>query len=224
MPGPSPPAPLTADFVGRGLACARGERLVFADLAFTVPPGGILALTGPNGSGKSSLLRLMAGLTPAAAGMLSWDGAPIGDDRAAHRARLHFIGHQDALKPGLTAAEMLEFWAGLRGGGDVEPALAQFHLSRLADSPCRLLSAGQRRRLALARLVASPAPLWLLDEPTSALDAEATVALFAAIAQHRATGGRIVLSTHAVLPMDGVAVLSLADFRPRRAAQMASAA
>src|SRR6185437_2722343 len=100
-PAGMPPAPSSdlpaSGFAGRGLACRRGERLVFAGLAFTVPPGGALALTGPNGSGKSSLLRLMAGLTPAEAGVLRWDGRPVRRDPAAHRARLHFIGHQDAV-------------------------------------------------------------------------------------------------------------------------------
>ena len=134
MPGFPPPDPAAA-FTGRALACARGERLIFEGLDFTLPPGGMLALTGPNGSGKSSLLRLMAGLTPPAAGTLAWGCVSTGEDRAAHRARLHFIGHQDALKPGLTAAEMLEFWAGLRGSGAVEPALAHFRLASLADSP-----------------------------------------------------------------------------------------
>src|SRR6185312_7906971 len=162
---PAPPAA----FSGRSLACRRGERLVFAGLDFVVPPGGALVLTGPNGSGKSSLLRLMAGLTPPEAGLLGWDGVPLRQDPAAHRARLHFIGHHDAVKPVLTVAETLAFWAGMRGSGDITAALQRFRLAPLAQSPCRLLSAGQRRRLALARLVASPAALWLLDEPTTGL-------------------------------------------------------
>src|SRR5262249_46681909 len=104
-------------FAGRDLACRRGERLVFEALDFDLPAGGALVLTGANGSGKSSLLRLMAGLTPPEAGTLTWNGAPVAEDRAAHHARLHFIGHADALKPPLTVAETLEFWAGLRGIG-----------------------------------------------------------------------------------------------------------
>jgi heme exporter protein A len=212
------PADLTSRaFTGRGLACRRGERLVFAALAFAVPPGGALMLTGPNGSGKSSLLRLIAGLSRPEAGSLSWDGVPIRDDPAAHRARLHFIGHQDAVKPALAVGETLRFWAGMHGGAAVAPALAHFRLEALADWPCRHLSAGQRRRLALARLLASPAPLWLLDEPTTGLDAEAQANLLAAIAAHRREGGRVVLSTHAELAIAGAAVLSLADFAPRGA-------
>jgi heme exporter protein A len=204
-------------FTGRGLACRRGERLVFSGLAFALPPGGALVLTGPNGSGKSSLLRLMAGLSRPDAGSLSWDGAPVEDDPAAHRARLHFIGHHDAVKPALAVGETLRFWAGMHGGAAVAAALAHFRLEALAGWPCRHLSAGQRRRLALARLVASPALLWLLDEPTTGLDAEAQADLLAAILAHRRNGGRVVFSTHAELAIGDAAVLSLADFAPKRA-------
>jgi heme exporter protein A len=218
MPAPPSPDLPASGFAGRGLACRRGERLVFAGLAFTVPPGGAFVLTGPNGSGKSSLLRVMAGLTPPEAGVLGWDGAALRQDPGAHRARLHFIGHHDAVKPVLTVAETLAFWAGMRGGNSVEPALERFGLAALAQWPCRLLSAGQRRRLALARLVASPAPLWLLDEPLTGLDSDAIADLAAAIATHRAEGGLVVLSTHTALPLDGGETLSLTDFAARQAA------
>jgi len=215
-----PPNSAASLFEGHGLACRRGGRLVFQDLDFTLPGGGALLLTGPNGSGKSSLLRVMAGLTPAERGRLTWDGAALADDRAAHRARLHFVGHLDALKPVLTAAEALKFWAVLRGASTdrVLPALQRFHLTEVADWPCRFLSAGQRRRLALARLLASPAPLWLLDEPTSGLDDASTADLMAAIAEHRATGGRVAVATHVVLPLADARTLSLAEFVPRRSA------
>jgi heme exporter protein A len=216
-PSPSPDLPARG-FAGRGLACRRGERLVFAGLDFTVAPGGALALTGPNGSGKSSLLRVMAGLTPPEAGVLGWDGAAVREDPAAHRARLQLIGHHDAVKPVLTVAETLAFWAGMRGGQAVAPALERFGLAALSEWPCRLLSAGQRRRLALARLVASPAPLWLLDEPLTGLDSDAVADLAAAIAAHRAGGGCVVYSTHAPLPLDAVQTLSLTDFAARTAA------
>jgi heme exporter protein A len=221
MADPAPPAQLSNAFVGTGLACRRGERLVFEHLDFALPPGGALVLTGPNGSGKSSLLRLMAGLTPPESGRLAWNGAAIAEDAAAHRARLHFIGHADALKPVLTVAETVEFWAGMHGGDALASAagaaLARFRLDPLAQSPCRLLSAGQRRRVALARLVASPAALWLLDEPLTGLDADAVADLDVALAEHRARGGMAVLSTHAPLALPGMAVLSLADYaaRPR---------
>src|SRR5690348_618164 len=204
-------------FSAHDLACRRGERLVFAGLAFALPPGGALLLTGANGSGKSSLLRLMAALSRPEAGALRWDGTPVSDDPAAHRARLHFIGHQDAVKPALAVAETLRFWAGMHGGAAVAAALAHFRLAMLSDWPCRHLSAGQRRRLALARLLASPAPLWLLDEPLNGLDAEAQADLLAAVAAHRDKGGRVALSTHAEVAIAGAVALSLADFAPRRA-------
>jgi heme exporter protein A len=212
MPAPSHPAFPAARFTGTDLACRRGERLVFAGLSFLLTPGDALLLTGPNGSGKSSLLRLMAGLTPPEAGLLAWDGTAVAGDPAAHRARLHFIGHQEAVKPVLTVAEQLAFWSGMRGGGDVAAALARFRLSALAEWPCRVLSAGQRRRLALARLVATPAPLWLLDEPTTGLDSDAVADLLEAIAAHRAAGGRVALSTHAALPLPAAGSLTLGAF------------
>lgn len=218
MPLSSPTA--ARPFEGRGLACRRGERLVFEALDFALAPGGALLLIGPNGSGKSSLLRLMAGLTPPLRGALSWDGTAISEDPAAHRARLHFVGHQDALKPVLTAAEMLAFWAALRETSHdrVLPALRKFHLAERADWPCRVLSAGQRRRLALARLLASPAPLWLLDEPTTGLDEASTQDLLAAIAEHRTTGGMVAIATHLQLPLAGAETLTLSTFAPRRSA------
>jgi heme exporter protein A len=205
---------MAGTFSGAGLGASRGGKRLFRGLGFRLAPGAALVLTGPNGSGKSSLLRLMAGLALPEAGTLAWDGVALDEDPAAHRARLHFIGHHDALKPVLSAAETLGFWAGMHGAGDVpiEAALARFRLLPLASWPCRLLSAGQRRRLALARLLASPAALWLLDEPATGLDSDAVGDLAAAIAAHRATGGRIVLSTHTPVPLDGAATLSMADY------------
>jgi heme exporter protein A len=210
---PFPDLPATG-LAGRGLACRRGERLIFADLDFHLPPGGALVLTGPNGSGKSSLLRLMAGLTPPAAGVLAWGGVAVADDAAAHRARLHFVGHADALKPVLTAGETLRFWAGMRGGTRLDAAVEAFRLRPVVDMPCRFLSAGQRRRLALARLVASTAPLWLLDEPLTGLDADSVADLHAAIAAHRKTGGCVALSTHAALGLVDAVTLALEDYAP----------
>jgi heme exporter protein A len=203
------------NFGGQGLACRRGERLIFRGLDFALPPGAALVLIGPNGSGKSSLLRLMAGLTPAKAGVLAWNGADIRKEPAVHRARLHFIGHSDALKPVLSARESLAFWARMRGtSASIEPALARFGLAHAAVLPCRYLSAGQKRRLALSRLIAAPAELWLLDEPLTSLDSDAAAQLLAVIAEHRAQGGRVVLSTHAPIELGEATRLSLADFRP----------
>lgn len=201
-------------FQGRGLSCMRGGRTVFANLDFAVSDGAVLMLRGPNGSGKSSLLRLMAGLLGPAAGELSWDGEELARDPEAHGARTHYVGHLDAVKPALTVAENLTIWAGLRAGDEtgVDAALAHFGLDRLAGIPARLLSAGQRRRLALARMVATPAPLWLLDEPTVALDAGAVAALESAIAGHCGSGGIAVVSTHVDLGLERTATLELGDF------------
>jgi heme exporter protein A len=200
----------------RELACLRGERAVFAGLSFAVPAGGALLLTGPNGAGKSSLLRVLAGLLPAAAGTLLWDGADALAERSAHARRLRYVSHADALKPALTARENLRFYARLWGGGDAEAALAALGLGPLADLPARVLSAGQRRRLALARLALSDgaaappaAPLWLLDEPSVGLDAAAVGRLGALLARHRAVGGMVVAATHLPLPLPDAAELRL---------------
>ena len=193
---------------------------MFEQLDFELAPGGALVLTGPNGSGKSSLLRLMAGLTPPLGGALSWDGTAVAEDPAAHRTRVHLVGHQDALKPVLTVAETLAFSAALRGtsADRVRPTLQRFHLAELADLPCRVLSAGQRRRLALGRLLASPAPLWLLDEPTTGLDDASMLDLVAAIAEHRAGGGLVAIATHLSLPLPVASTLPLQEFAPGRSA------
>src|SRR6266404_3422048 len=213
-----------ADLVAADLACRRGERLVFAGLSFRLPAGGALVLRGANGSGKTSLLRLLAGLTAPAAGHLSWGLTPIEDDLAHHRARLHYVGHQDGVKPGLTPRETLAFWAALRGCGIrcrasvLDAALASFALEPVADWPCRWLSAGQRRRLALARLSVTPATLWLLDEPFSALDHDNQNRLEQAIAAHRAAGGRVVLATHLPIEIGTAAAIELDAFAPRHSA------
>ena len=201
-------------FEGRDLLCVRGERRVFANLDFAVSPGGLLVLTGPNGSGKSSLLRIMAGLLRPARGALTWDGVPVGDDPEAQAARLHYLGHLNAVKPVLTAAENLAFWAALHGQGadEVAAALATFDLTALAEVPVGMLSAGQKRRVALARLRVVPAEVWLLDEPTVGLDTASLARLDTAIADHRATGGRVVAATHAALKAPDAETLDLAAF------------
>ena len=203
-------------FEGRDLVCVRGERRVFEGLSFAVAAGGLLVLTGPNGSGKSSLLRIMAGLLRPAAGALLWDGTPVADDPDAQAARLQYLGHLDAVKPVLSAAENLMFWAALHGGGaaEVTRALDGFDLGALAEVPGRMLSAGQKRRVALARLLAAPAEVWLLDEPTVGLDAASLARLTGAIAAHRARGGRLVVATHAAPEAPDAEVLELGDFAP----------
>ena len=205
-------------FSGHALACRRGERLVFRGLDFALDAGAALVLTGANGSGKSSLLRLMANLLPPQSGTLSWEGQAIGRDPAAHRARLHFIGHQDALKPVLTVFETVAFWGGLRGGDEATAvaSLVRFGLDHLADSPCRLLSAGQRKRVSLARLLAGKASLWLLDEPTTGLDDASTHRLETVLAEHREAGGIVIATTHIPLGLADAQILSLGDFVPSR--------
>jgi heme exporter protein A len=198
------------------LACRRGERMIFSGLNCVVPPGGALLLTGANGSGKSSLLRLLATLLTAAAGRVTWGGTPIAADLSRYRASLHYVGHLDAIKPALAVRETVAFWAGIRGAAQpqIDRALATLGLEPLADWPCRWLSAGQRRRLALARLIAAPAPLWLLDEPTAALDSDSEQRLIETIETHRACGGRVVIATHQPMPLADAQNLLLEEFPP----------
>lgn len=201
----------------RNLACLRGERLVFKGVALTLGAGAALRLVGPNGSGKSSLLRLLAGLGRPAAGGILWNGADVAEDPDAHRRRLLFLGHADAVKPWLTTRENLAFWAALHGTAPdrIEAALRRFALIAQAALPARYLSQGQRRRLALARFAAIPARLWLLDEPTTGLDEANVATLEALVAEHCAAGGLAVVSTHLALKLPGTAALALAD--PARA-------
>ncbi len=199
----------TVGLRARNLAAFRGERLVFRDLSFAASPGGALVLAGPNGSGKSTLLRVLAGLGRLEAGALLWNGADALADLADHAARVAYIGHQDAVKPGLTVAENLDFYARLRGRGAGD-ALAALGLTERAELPARMLSAGQKRRLALSSLALSDAPLWLLDEPTLGLDTAAIGRFGALLRAHRDRGGIVIAATHVPLPMDGVAELRLA--------------
>ena len=211
-----------ADLIAADLACRRGARLVFGGLSFRLPPGGAVVLTGSNGSGKTSLLRIVAGLLAPAAGRLAWGEKPVSGELAAHRARLHYIGHRDAVKSALTPRETLSFWMALRGfpgsrsAPAIDRALAALALDRAADWPSRWLSAGQRRRLALARLLAAPAPLWLLDEPMSTLDDNGRARLERMIVEHRADGGRLLLSTHVPFALAGAQTLILDAFSPGR--------
>ena len=175
------------------LTSIRGGRLVLDRLSFTLASGETLILRGPNGAGKSTLLRALAGLLPAT-GRVELDGRALG--REARADAVAYAGHLDAIKPQLTVAENLRFWAGLFGG-DAAAALAAFDLGPIADRPAHLCSAGQKRRLGLARLLVAPRRLWLLDEPTVALDADAAARLLAAVGAHTAAGGLAVVATHA---------------------------
>ncbi len=205
-------------FGATGLGCVRGERTVFTGLDFRVADGGALVLTGANGTGKSSLLRLLAGLGRPAAGRLAWNGEDIDADRDAHRRRVQYVGHADAVKPVLTVFEQVRFWSALRCVGNddnvarTRRALRAFGIDHLADVPGRYLSAGQKRRVNLARILTTPAPVWLLDEPRTALDADAVKRLDAAIAAHRLDGGLVVLALHGGGHPEGAEVLDLSPF------------
>lgn len=186
---------------GRGVKCVRGSREVFAGLDFDAAAGEVLAVTGPNGSGKTSLLRLIAGLLIPAEGAIALAG---GEAELTLAEQAHYLGHRDALKPALSVTENLSFWRDFLGGEvfDAGDSLNTVGLDHAAHLPAAYLSAGQRRRLSLARLLAVRRPVWLLDEPTAALDA-AGQALFAGLmADHLARGGLIVAATHGPLGID----------------------
>ena len=193
-----------------GLAAFRGERLVFRDLDFAVAAGGALLLTGPNGSGKSTLLRLLAGLLRPAAGTLTWDGADALADLPAHARRVAYVGHQDAVKPGLTAAENLRFAARLSGGDRARCAGSgrAGGAGRSARRGCCRRDSGAGWRWPGWRCRA--APLWLLDEPTLGLDAASVERFGAMLEAHRAGGGMVIAATHLPLPVREAAELALA--------------
>jgi heme exporter protein A len=196
------------------LACRRGGRPVFADLSFALGAGELLALTGRNGSGKTTLLRALALLVRADAGIILWQGANVRGDPESWRGRLAWLGHLDGLKGDLTVRENLVSHQRLSGTAQpaarLDPALAAFDLTALAHRPARTLSAGQRRRVALARVMQSGAPLWMLDEPLNALDAPAQQAFRTALQGHLASGGLAIAATHADLGMPRPRTLELA--------------
>ena len=183
---------------GRGLRCVRGGREVFAGLDFDAEGGEALAVIGPNGAGKTSLLRLIAGLLAMQGGSIALDG---GDSELTLPEQAHYLGHRDAMKPALTVTENLTFWADFLGGEATSPAdcIEAVGLGHAAALPAGFLSAGQRRRLSIARLLAVKRPIWLLDEPTSALDASSQRIFAGLMTAHLQDGGMIVAATHAPL-------------------------
>jgi heme exporter protein A len=178
------------------LACERGGRLLFSDLGFSVEAGQAALLTGPNGAGKTSLLSIIAGLLRPLRGEARLDGAPDEEQQLPEAA--HLVGHRDGLKSQLLVAENLTFWQAILGSPGLSPkaALGALGLAHVLEVPSAYLSAGQRRRVAIARLLVSRRPLWLLDEPTAALDAASRDLLAGVMRSHLASGGLIVAATH----------------------------
>ena len=192
--------------LAEGLGSMRGGRTLFQGLSFKLAPGESLMVVGPNGSGKTTLLRLVAGLLPPTTGRitLAYSEEPVGES-------VHFVGHLDALKGALTLGENLAFYKSLFGGeGDpVDKALGRMGIGTLATLPAEVLSAGQRRRAALARLLVSHRPIWLLDEPANALDADGQMLLAQLMREHRGRGGIVIAATHARLDLPGAREISL---------------
>lgn len=187
------------------LACARGPAQILAGVTFAVAPGQALILRGPNGSGKTTLLRTLAGLTPPLSGRIEADPDAIA-----------YAAHADGLKPQLSVAENLTFWAGVFGTGDIAPAMAAFHLGPLADRRAGEMSAGQKRRLSLARLLVTGRPIWCLDEPTVSLDAENVARFAAAVTAHLGRGGAAIIATHIDLGLPETSTLDIARFVAKR--------
>lgn len=187
--------------LGRGIKCVRGGREVFSELDFTAASGEALAVTGPNGAGKTSLLRIVAGLLTSVAGSIDLED---GERERTVAEQAHYLGHRDAMKPALSVLENLAFWRDFLGGeaSNAAESLVAVGLDHAAHLPAGYLSAGQRRRLSIARLLAVRRPIWLLDEPTSALDAGGQSLFATLMRDHLARGGLIVAATHAPLGLE----------------------
>ncbi len=185
--------------IAEAVSIERGGRLAAAAPGFAVVAGEAAVLTGPNGVGKSTLLRALGGLLAIAGGSVTLNGINLADDPAAFREQVAYAGHLDAVKPALTVRGNLAVWAAILGSGNasrVDAALDRFSLTGIADAPAAWCSAGQKRRLGLARLLVIDRPLWLLDEPTVSLDADSVTAFAAEVARHCAAGGMAVAATH----------------------------
>jgi heme exporter protein A len=186
---------------GRDVRCVRGGREVFSGVDFEASSGEALAITGPNGSGKTSLLRLIAGLLTVAGGSIGLEG---GGTELTSAEQAHYLGHRDALKPALSVMENLSFWRDFLGGetGDAAESLARVGIDHAAHLPAGFLSAGQRRRLSIARLLSVKRPIWLLDEPTTALDVAGQAVFVGLMREQLSGGGMIIAATHAPLGIE----------------------
>ena len=191
--------------IAQDIASVRGGRPVFAGLSFSVGNRDLLTVTGTNGSGKSTLLRILAGLLRPEAGTVTLD--PVEETGIA--GAVHYLGHLDALKPSLTVRDNLVFWRRIWNGAPIEAALDAVGLGHLIDLPAGVLSAGQRRRVAIARLLLVKRPIWLLDEPATALDASAESMLGRLVGDHLASGGMAIVATHRDLPITPTRTIDL---------------
>lgn len=190
----------------KNLSCERGGRIVFQNLNFEIGAGEFAELRGPNGAGKSSLLRLLAGLNVPESGNLIFEG---GKHEATIAEQAHYIGHSEANKPALTVQENLKFWSELLGAPFMPNATSFFNLDGLADDQALLLSAGQKRRLALTRLMLAHRPIWLLDEPSVGLDSASIILLQHQIKNHVAMGGMVIAATHTDLGINATRHITL---------------
>ena len=197
----------------RDLTCVRGDKTLFSGLSFQITSGDCLHVRGQNGVGKTSLLRLLTGLSKAEAGAVLWNGLPISAEPSTFHRELLFLGHRDALKEELSALENLQMYAAL---DDVQlsldtalAALWRFGLRGRENLPVHYLSAGQKRRVLMARMLIRQACLWILDEPFNALDSNAVAELESLIAEHLAAGGIVVLTSHQAIKLPQVRVLDL---------------
>jgi len=197
----------------KNLSCQRGGRTIFSELSLEIAAGEAVLLRGPNGAGKSTLLRVIAGLIPAQAGEISLHGTGF-SARDDFQGQVTYAGHLDAIKPQLTVAENLHFWAQLFEADTLAQTMKDFRLDEIADRPAHACSAGQKRRLGLARIAVTSRPLWLLDEPTVSLDTETTARFAATINAHCAKGGMAFIATHIDLGLKTPRTFEMQPYEP----------